>query len=74
MGKPGDVVRPFRLEFFAGEPFAGRAGERGPREAVGDDGVGAKLADAAEDVVVETVDYGGDRDDGGDADDDAEDC
>src|SRR5580704_11679154 len=69
----GDVFGPFGLEFLASEPVAGRAGERSPGEAVGDDGVRAKLADAAEDVVVEAVDDGGDGDDRGDADDDAED-
>ncbi len=50
--KLGDVVGPFGLEFFASEPVARRARERGPGKAVGDDGVGAKLADAAEHVVV----------------------
>ncbi len=73
MGEPGNIIGPFRLEFFAGKPFAGRAGKRGPGETVSDDGVGAKFADAAEDVVVESVDDGGDSDNGGDPDDDAED-
>ena len=72
VGKLGDVVGPFGLEFFAGEPFAGRARKRGPGETVGDDGVRAELADAAEDVVVEAVDDSGDGDYCGDADDDAE--
>jgi hypothetical protein len=62
------------LELLACKPFTGWTGKRGPGEAVGDDGVGAEFADTAEDVVVEAVNDGGDRDYGGDADDDAKDC
>ena len=54
--EPRDVVGPFGLEFLASEPVAGRAGKRSPGEAIGDDGVRAEIADAAEDVVVEAVD------------------
>ena len=70
--EPADFDGPFGLEFLAREPVAGRAGERSPGEAVGDDGVGAEFANAAENVVVEAVDDGGDGNDRGDADDDAE--
>ena len=38
----------------------------------GDDGVRAEIADSAEDVFIEAVDERADGDDGGDADDDAE--
>src|SRR2546428_9423405 len=37
--KPGNVLRPLRLQLFAVKPFAGRPRERGPRKAESDDGV-----------------------------------
>ena len=68
----GHVVGPFGLQFLAGKPLARRPGKRGPREAVGDDGVRAEFADAGEDVVVQAIDHGAHGDYGGDANDDAE--
>ena len=67
--EPGDIFRPLRLKFLAGEPFTRRPRERSPGKTVSDDGVRAQRANAAEHVFIEAVDHRRHGDDGGDADD-----